>query len=430
MRWVVVVLWAGAALACDAGDTELIGRIEAVGAPVRLEVDGAITSIGLIDDWTLITMTRDASARGEEYEAVARWVSPEGVLGPEMWLGWARLPWVMPRWVRVGDALGGALWFVSDEDSSPPADQPLTIVRVDRGADTPRCTARPVLPAQTSFGIEPHHGAERLGHSTSIGAGDTLIAVGTGVSDACLAGQAHWRPFLLRAGAECDTSFTWVSPPGTLCGDGSGTVPVVMGLAATRIGQEIGLVYRPGLDPPPQWLRLTAEGTLIAPPVRVGSVHVSVAYEGRQPAIAVAGGRIHFTERWFTDATCHILRTARVDGTDARDMPWQPGCLNRTSEPAMRLQAQMDLFSVSRASVLVLSNIPNPALGPVDPADSPRVDALALSESGRRASEVFRVSGTSPSGYFRAASDGDDLAFVYADSEGWWLRHARWTTSP
>mgnify|MGYP001559030522 CR=1 FL=1 len=98
---------------------------------------------------------------------------------------------------------------------------------------------------------------------------------------------------------------------------------------------------------------------------------------------------------------------------------------------AWRITEVAELLELSGdAAALVFSDLPNPDLPEADHGPA-QIFATVITRDGRRGSELVRVAeGATLAGYFRVASDGDDIAIVYADDGGLWLQRLRFVRGP
>ncbi|MBN4049577.1 hypothetical protein JYT86_00805, partial [bacterium AH-315-N03] len=389
--WLLAMLVGGSA--CDVA---IYGRIDSDGDSVRItEGEGWIgsVSVGLLDDMTLVEWVR---TDGDDSIPTVRWFDERlQPTGDEVPLGlgaaWAS------RFVRHQDALVAQVW------ASPPGEPwqledaaywffPLPPGRAER-----RPIELDVVREELPFSVL-HVGAAGFGVgpegklSIAASAGQLLATLGA-TPAAC--GRDGFRQIHLASndppvGRPLNPSLCDASVPET----GNGWV--------FAIGDgTFGLLYRqrPADDVRIRYLRLDAGGRPLGDPVLVGLdlyETFSSIDGGFQPRALVVGNHVLFTERYGGTNTCHVLRVMNLDGSDARDAPWQLPCRGYALdqfEPERRVTPSIELLRIEDGALLVYAE--HTYAGPVPITRSypwtEAIHAVLLDGDGRRGSDILTV---------------------------------------
>lgn len=175
----------------------------------------------------------------------------------------------------------------------------------------------------------------------------------------------------------------------------------------------------------------------ISPPRRVGRTPARRHGVGFYPSATVVSGRLIFTERSSRDGnTCHLLRVADEDGSDAHDAPWQLPCFRAGSESDL-ITTEPLLATVGDRAILVWDQRTGPeriesvaALSEYDEG----IFAVVLTPDGLRGSEIVRVTREDSSvtasdrpGSFlpSIAVEGDSVVVTWADVRPELAMHVR-----
>jgi hypothetical protein len=444
MRVLSVAVAASFLVAGCANDTDIVGALELVGDRVALAVDGSITSVGLIDGWVLITTTAPALEAPEAWgptagEVQVRWLDPEDRLGDPFALGRSQTTWVAPRWVRRGAQLSSAVWATPEPGPEPPeADRAIAIWDA-RAGEAPTCGAVPALPIATdpfftTLTLSGYLETGYEGYGPAAVAGSSVVAYAAAVPAECGVSSAIWR-LLTVSDSDCHPTasfglWTDACAAGRDVGD---AVAWVGSPSAITLGEDTGVLYRPRYaGSRVHWLRLRHGVEAVSAPVSVGGRDTTTTDSGGQSPGAMIGDQVLFLERWENDHECFYLRSMNLDGTAARDAPWQMPCTHfapgvfSSSQPS-RDEGYTDVLALSTIGLLVHSDGPAWYRDPPDPDPTTHIHALGVTSAGRRATEIVDIGGVGndTAQFFRAAADRDDVAIAYVDADGWWLQRLR-----
>ncbi len=311
-------------------DTDIRGEI-VLGEPMSLDaIPGEPTSLGLLDDWVLVTSSRpvidgDPDLWGDTVvETLITWIDPEGNIGETTSLGWAQVrTGETPRWL----AWEGELWasvLAADPSAPPPVDRDYIRIVSVSPTNGIGCSVRPDLPVL---------------ESDMFLTVDTLTGVG-GYNPAVLSPRGP--VFGLSAIPETCSAFAFADDFRPLlvegCGDASwlpedgaclrpNLLTRCIQLAAH--GDEIGVLAASSVslasDPPSHWQRFS-RGVSVSPPALVGSRRPSGFRGVAVPSVTVLGDTVLWLDATEDEGFCSFVRSMRWDGTDAQDAPWQPPC--------------------------------------------------------------------------------------------------------
>jgi hypothetical protein len=405
-------------------DTEIVGSLRLVGERVPVAVAGRVTSIGLIDSWVLVTTTTPVDTHPPDWpdhtlDGQVQWVNPEGTLGPAIDIGWSTWSTLAPGWAHVGDRLVGSVWAAPTPGPTPPTDDQLvTIWSLSAGGDMV-CHDTPHLrvwadPGSSTIAWDGFWGDSNVQTSIVDVAGQAVALASAEPSSV----STWWRLLTIRMNG-CRATGDYIVDEFALNRAPTRDDEQPGNVTAVSLGGDLGVLFRPfGYSTAPgatrvRWMTLTGGSAPSDTPVSVGRYDLMMENGGAQPRGSAVGDRVAFFETARPDGTCFALRTMNRDGTAVADAPWQLPCM----EQGPRRSSFVDLRPVSGAAIVTASD--------ATPGERPHIYASALTASGRRGSEVIDVAASSAQGasLFHIASDGDDLAIVYTDSDGAWLQH-------
>lgn len=408
-----LVIWALVVSACDVA---IYGTVEPAGDVVRLtEEEGwlASVSVGLLDELTLVEWVQ---SRVDGEAPTARWFDAElAPVGPPIHLGLGS-PWAS-QFVLHEDELVAQVW------ASPPG-QPWEL----GDAAYWRFPRPPAEPERLPFALdvvdeEPPFRVLHIGAGgfavgpegklpTAVGAGRLVSAVGATPS-AC--GRDSFRQIHLvpddRVGRPLNPSLCDEAVPET----GGGW------LFPLPDGTSIGMLYRERSENGRlRYVQIDADGTLLTSPVVVGldleDTHSTVD-SGFQPRAVAIGDHVVFTERFGTTNTCHVLRLMNLDGSDARDAPFQLPCRSadiRDFRPGRRVTASIELLRLDAGTLLIYSEhtYAGPETITASYPWSEAIHAVLLDSDGRRGSDVVTVTDTAATALDPIPRTADDGPFA------------------
>jgi len=434
---------------CGPSDTRIIGECEVASEAVRaLPADGAepvpaAPSIGLLDgrtflSWSILTPERFTEQYGQ-------WLDASLEEGSERFhIGTSRHGF-RSRWVELDGALVGQVWAFPDGRMPPtPEQEQVHVWRVPLpGGEMPEHVGM--------------HSAGAQAWLPAVVRGGRVVGALTATWNGCPgpAGPIRmftFRPTFLRLGP---------TPP---------AMPVVWGedpcdqldpsLEATNAwlfalpeGQ-LGALIRLGdaTDGRLRLIRIADDNSLDAGPTLVGGDHTNATVDGGyQPrAVVVPGDRILFTERRGDGENhCHAVRVMHLDGSDAKDAPWQIPCLRG----ADTFTSAVELEAVPGGAVLVWNehtDIRGWITEDVEHYEE-SIRAVLLTPEGQRGSEIVTVTppestvledlprtelrGPVPREYHVATAAEEDRVGVTwrdrrTDAPGVYVRHLRCTVDP
>lgn len=429
VRWLLpVVVGAMPALAACESDTDIRGEI-VLGEPLSLDaIPGEPTSLGLLDDWVLVTSSRpvldaDPDLWGDTVvETLITWIDPEGNIGETTSLGWVRArSGETPRWL----AWEGELWAsirAGDPGRPSPEDRDhIRIVSVSPSSGI-GCSVRPDLPVLENsmfFTVSTLSGVG--GYYPGVLSSRGPVFGLSAIPQACGSPSAErFRPLVISS---CG-AVSWL-PGSSACL----TPPLVTGgfqLAAH--GDELGVLASSAVDlasdPPSHWERFR-DGASVTASVVVGSRRPSGFSGVPIPSLAVLGEHVLWLDATDNEGFCSFVRTMRWDGTEARDAPWQPPCavVQQSRFHTLdhrRTGTSTDILPLGDVALFV--SVDGPTELDANPA---RAIVQGMTADGRRASpqavvaegEVFMT---------LAATQGTDGVLAYRDESTWALRRITW----
>jgi len=454
-------VWIAAALlallsACS-GDTDIIGRCEAVTEP-QILLSGSngmeyvwwSPSVGLLDDHVWVTYVQLVDARGV---AFGRWYDAQTLLpaSEPVVLG-TYTYWELQQWVRDGDALVGQVWADPSEPAEITSDDQL--VHLWRVTPPPALSATGRRVAINTF--DPADDPTRVPgpwSAISLGAvyqpgfqGAIPIAVtDSGPVGALLAVAPCSGPLFGRLSVHVfdnDVSATRVPLPTAVCDFGGVTAPWLFPID----GDEVGLLYRNAAsieDHEVRYVRLGADGTPRTTSRIVGGganvARFSIA-GGYQPRGVRVREHVLFTERRGDYDQCYTIRVMGLDGEDAEDAPWQLPCADDEDGSPMVTWIHQ-LVSVPGAAVIVWGERANFDLEGADPTILREgVFAVMLTEDGKRGSAVMRLTDPAYTVFggdtdVQVAADGNNIFATWidlrsAEAEGYYARMISCTVDP
>jgi len=385
--------WAG----CG-GDTDIIGRCEVTGEPVRVvpqHFSGpGPASIGLVGGDVLLSWADigpiDAET-GYPWYAVqfARW-HDHGLrpFGEDLHLG--AFQWnFRTRWVSDGERLLGQVWSDPEYAGTGPFPRDTEMVGVwtlEPGGAASRVPvdlsfATPGIPGQWSVDIGRASGAGMLP-----GAWDGMRWLGALTALTCGGRFDNYRR--LWVFDETGHAEVWDRPPS--CREDAG-VPPVGSIAEHPWVFELGdgghgLVFM--RDQGQLWLSRVEADLSPAPPRRVAAgtlLHTDAV----GPRAVAVGGHVLFSQTRGSNEPCFRLRVMDLDGSDAEDAPWQLPCMDDSDV----VVPDVELLAMPGAALLVWAERSGPWSRLVYPADRyvERVRAVLLTSEGKRGSAVVTV---------------------------------------